>query len=132
VVVEPDLPGVQARKEVGQGASVMNLPVQVPSAWIVLGVFALVGVLAAFTSGRRAAKRATKGMREVTRMTGMAFRTLVTTAVITAVQWAIVTNTTDTTTVVLTLAVPALFAGASVARLLAVTEVVHSARRGHR
>lgn len=109
----------------------MNLA-QIPPAWIALGVLALVGMLAAFTSGRRAAKQAARGMREVTRMTGMAFRTLVTTAVITAVQWVIVTNTTDTTTVVITLAVPALFAGVSVARLLAVTEVVHSTRRGHR
>ncbi|MFL6144339.1 MAG: hypothetical protein ACJ72N_21060 [Labedaea sp.] len=108
----------------------MNLATQVPTVLIVLGVLAVVGLLAAFTSGRRAARQAVKGVREVSRMTGMAFRTLVTTAVITGVQWAIVTNAHDTRVIVITLAVPALFAGASVARLLAVTEVVHSARRG--
>jgi uncharacterized membrane protein (DUF441 family) len=107
----------------------MNLT-QIPPAWIALGVLALVGMLAAFTSGRRTAKQAVKGMREVTRMTSMAFRTVVTTVLITGVQWAIVTHTTNTTTVLITLALPALFAGASVARLLAVTEVVHSTRRG--
>lgn len=97
---------------------------------VVLGVLAVLGALAAFASGRRAARRAAKGVREVSRMTAMVFRTLVTAAVIVGVQWAIVTHHTDTRVILATLALPALFAGASVARLLAVTEVVHSARRG--
>jgi hypothetical protein len=108
----------------------MNLNGQPQTVLIVLGVLTVLGALAAFASGRRAAKKAAKGVREVTRMTSMAFRTLVTAAVIVGVQWAIVSNATDTRVIVITLAVPALFAGASVARLLAVTEVVHSARRG--
>lgn len=99
---------------------------------IALGALALLGVVSAFVSGRRATQRAAKGVREVTRMTGNAVRTLVTATVITVVQWLIVTHTHDTTTVLVTLAVPALFAGVSVARLFAVTEVIHSARGGRR
>jgi hypothetical protein len=97
---------------------------------IALGGLALLGAVSAITSGRRATKRAAKGVREVTRMTSNAARTVVTAAVVTLVQWLIVTHTSDTTTVLVTLGVPALFAGVSVARLFAVTEVIHSTRRG--
>jgi hypothetical protein len=99
---------------------------------VVLGALALIGLISAITSGRRATKHAAKGVREVTRMTSNAARTLVTAAVMTLVQWLIVTHTSDTTTVLVTLGVPALFAGASVARLFAVTEVIHSTRGGRR
>jgi uncharacterized membrane protein len=99
---------------------------------IALGALAVVGLVSSVMSGRRATKRAAKGVREATRMTSNAMRTLVTMAVITLIQWAIVSNTSDTTTVLIALAVPALFAGASVARLFAVTEVVRSTRRGGR
>jgi hypothetical protein len=95
-----------------------------------LGGLALLGVVLAIVSGRRATKRAAKGVREVTRMTSNAARTVVTAGVVTLIQWAIVTNTSDTTTVLITLGFPALFAGVSVARLFAVTEVIHSSRRG--
>ncbi|MFD1046819.1 hypothetical protein ACFQ1S_15305 [Kibdelosporangium lantanae] len=44
---------------------------------LVLGGLALLGVVSAVVSGRRATKRAAKGVREVTRMTGNAVRTLV-------------------------------------------------------
>jgi hypothetical protein len=103
---------------------------QQPIVLVVLGALAVVGLVAAATSGRRAAKRAVKGVREVNRMTAMAFRVLVAAGVITGIQWAIVSNANDIRVIVVTLAVPALLAGASVARMLAVTEVVHSARRG--
>lgn len=104
----------------------MNQPV----ALAVFGGLAVVGALAALTSGRRAAKRAAKGVREVNRMTAMAFRTLVAGGVITGIQWLVTTHATDPRVIVPTLAVPAVVAGMSVARALAVTEVVHSARRG--
>jgi hypothetical protein len=104
----------------------------IPTPLIVLGLLAVLGALAAFASGRRAAKHAVKGMREVTRMTGMAVRTLVTAAGITVVQWVLVTHAHDTRVILATLALPALFAGASIARLLAVTELVHSTRGGRR
>jgi hypothetical protein len=99
---------------------------------IALGVLAVFGLITVVTSGRRATKRAAKGVREVTRMTSNAARTVVTAAVVTGVQWLIVTQTSDTTTILVTLGLPALFAGVSVARLFAVTEVIHSTRGGRR
>ncbi|GAB3910971.1 hypothetical protein GCM10029964_115810 [Kibdelosporangium lantanae] len=99
---------------------------------LMLGGLALLGVVSAVVSGRRATKRAARGVREVTRMTGNAVRTLVTAAVVTVVQWLIVTHTSDTTTVLVTLAFPALFAGLSVARLFAVTQVIYSTKGGRR
>jgi uncharacterized membrane protein (DUF4010 family) len=99
---------------------------------IALGGLALLGIVSMIVSGRRATKRAAKGVREVARMTSNAARTVVTAAVITLVQWLIVTHTVDATTVLIALGLPALFAGVSVARLFAVTEVIHSTRRGGR
>lgn len=99
---------------------------------IVVGGLAVLGVVSAVLSGRRATKRAAKGVREVTRMTSNAARAVVTGVVVTLVQWLIVTHTSDTTTILVTLGIPALFAGVSVARLFAVTEVIHSTRGRHR
>jgi hypothetical protein len=94
---------------------------------VALGALAVIGLLAVYGAGRGAARQATQGVREVTRLTANAVRTVTVAAVITGVQWLVVTHTTDPRVLVATLVVPAVFAGASVARLLAVTEVVHRA-----
>jgi hypothetical protein len=69
-------------------------------------------------------------MREVTRLTGLLWRTLITALVVTGVQWAIVSHAGDVRAVLVALGVPALFAGATVARLLAHTTFTHSDGRG--
>ncbi|ASR34032.1 hypothetical protein BAY61_02425 [Prauserella marina] len=97
---------------------------------MVLGGLALLGVFSIWRSGRKSAIKAQRGVREVTRMTGNALRTLVTAAVITAVQWAVIAWWPNTTALAIVLVLPALLAGAAIARLLAVTEVVTSTRGG--
>jgi TRAP-type C4-dicarboxylate transport system permease large subunit len=94
----------------------------------VLAGLALIGVVAVWNSGRKSARKARKGVREVTRMTGNALRTLVTAAVICGVQWAAITWLDSAVVNGVVLAVPALLAGAAVARLLAVTEIVITTR----
>jgi hypothetical protein len=97
---------------------------------LVLVGLAALGVLFGITASRRAARKAAKGMREVNRLTAMAFRTILFAAVITAVQWLITAHATDPRVIVPTLAVPALVAAFQLARMFAVTEVVYSSRRG--
>lgn len=98
----------------------------------VLAGLALVGLFAVWNAGRKSVHRAHRGVREVTRMTGNAVRTLLTAALIVAVQWFVTAHVDNATVTAVVLIVPALFAGASVARLLAVTEVVSTTRgRGH-
>jgi TRAP-type C4-dicarboxylate transport system permease large subunit len=97
----------------------------------VLGALAVVGLFATWRSGRKSARKARKGVREVTRMTGNAIRTLLTAAVIVGIQWAVIAWWHNTTALTIALIVPALFAGAAVARLLAVTEIVTTTRGHH-
>jgi uncharacterized Tic20 family protein len=99
---------------------------------MILGGLALIGVLAVWRSGRKSAKKAHKGVREVTRMTANALRTLVTAAVIVGVQALVIFKIGNGTATAVALIVPALLAGAAVARLLAVTEIVSTTRGGHR
>jgi hypothetical protein len=99
---------------------------------MVLGGLALVGLFSVWRAGRTSAAKARKGVREVTRMTGNALRTLVTAGLISGVQWAVITWWPNPTVLAIALIVPALFAGAAVARLLAVTEIVSTTRGGHR
>lgn len=97
---------------------------------IVLGLaaLALVGLLAL----RRSAKnKAARAAMQVTRMRGTFFRTLVITVVIVAVQAAVWIYSTDITARMVTLAVPALLASVTVARLFAVTTLVERDRKGH-
>lgn len=96
-----------------------------------IAVLAMIGLLSTWSTGRKSAKKATRGAREITRMTGNAFRTLFTAAVIVGLQWLTVAKLTNTTAMWVALIVPALLAGASVARLLAVTEIV-TTDRGYR
>lgn len=99
---------------------------------IVLAVLAGLGLLSIWTSGARTGRKAERATREVTRLTGAAGRTLVTAAVIVGVQWAAFTITTHPAVIGAVLGVPALFAGVTVARLVAVTEVVRTVPRGGR
>jgi hypothetical protein len=68
-------------------------------------------------------------VREITRMTNTALYTVVATVVIVAVQWLVVTMVEDWRWRLGVLVVPALFAGASVARLWVDHDIV-SLRRG--
>jgi hypothetical protein len=85
-----------------------------------------------FICRQSAQMRGAQGVREVTRMTGNAVRTLVTAALIVAIQFAVISWWPNPTALAIALIVPALFAGAAVARLLAVTEIVSTTRGGHR
>lgn len=70
-------------------------------------------------------------MREITRMGTSALHTVAATVLIVAVQWLVVTMADDWRWRLGVLVLPALFAGVSVARLLADHDVV-SVRRGGR
>jgi uncharacterized oligopeptide transporter (OPT) family protein len=93
-----------------------------------LVVLAGLGVLAAFRSGARSAYRVARQTQEVTRMGGNLARALGTTVVIVGMQWAVVTFTTDPRAWGVALGVPALFAGAAIAHLFSVTELVHGSK----
>jgi hypothetical protein len=101
---------------------------------VVLGVVAGVGVLAAFRSGARSAYRVARHTQQVRRMGGNLVRALACAVVIVGVQWAVVSSTTDPRAWGVALGVPALFAGSAIARMFAVTELLHDpySRRGHR
>jgi hypothetical protein len=91
---------------------------------IVLGVLAGIGVLAALTYTRSATRRAARGLRATTNAVGGVMRTLIAAAVITGIQWAIAVNVHDWRVLLAVLAVPALLAGRTVARMFAVSEFV--------
>jgi hypothetical protein len=110
----------------------VNALLNQPTALVVLAVLAVVGVVSALTAGRRATKRAARGVREVNRLFAMAVRCVLFAALITGGQWLLVTHTADPWVIVATLAVPALAAGFQLSRLFAITEVVYSTRRGGR
>jgi hypothetical protein len=95
---------------------------------VLVGLAALagLGVLAAFRGGARGAYRVARQTREVTRMGGNLTRALGTTVVIVAVQWLVVSFTSDPRAWGVALGVPALFAGAAIARMFSVTEIVHN------
>jgi hypothetical protein len=111
----------------------MNTASVVP-ALVVVAAFAGLGVLVAFRSGARSAYRVARHTQEVTRMGGNLTRALGTTAVIVAMQWAVVSLTSDPRAWGVALGVPALFAGATIARLFSVTEIIQTPthRRGRR
>ncbi|MGH3840719.1 MAG: hypothetical protein ACRDS0_04610 [Pseudonocardiaceae bacterium] len=91
-----------------------------------LAVLAGLGVMAAFRSGARGAYKVARQTQEVTRMGGNLGRALGTTVVIVAVQWAVVTFSTDPRAWGVALGVPALYAGSAIARMFSVTELVHA------
>lgn len=100
-----------------------------------LVALALLGVLLAVGSARRGARKAADQARgvttEVTRMGGTLARAVGTGAVIVGVQWAVIAYTTDPRAWGVALGLPALLAGSGVARLFAVTTVIHTGPVGH-
>ncbi|MGB6164769.1 MAG: hypothetical protein WCF33_11045 [Pseudonocardiaceae bacterium] len=96
---------------------------------VVVVALAGLGVLAAFRGGARGAYRVARQTQEVTRMGGNLTRALGTTAVIIGVQWLVVTFTSDPRAWGVALGVPALFAGAAIARMFSVTEIIHTPTR---
>ncbi|WP_020664079.1 hypothetical protein [Amycolatopsis benzoatilytica] len=99
---------------------------------MVLGGLALVGVFSVWRAGRKSAARSMKGVREVTRMTGNTLRLILATLVIAGAQWLVVVKIGNTTATWIVLIVPALLASATIVRLMAITEVVHTTRGGGR
>jgi len=97
---------------------------------VLVGVLALLGVLAAFRSGARAGSRVARQSREVSRMGGTLGRALACGAVITGVQWAVIVSTTDPRAWGAVLGLPALFAGSALARVFVVTTVEHRSTHG--
>jgi uncharacterized oligopeptide transporter (OPT) family protein len=102
---------------------------QVDPVLVVVVALAGLGLLAAFRSGARSAYKAARRMQEVTRMGGNLGRALGTTVVIVGLQWAVVSLTTDPRAWGVALGVPALFAGAAIARMFSVTELLHTTDR---
>ena len=101
---------------------------------VVVVALAGLGVLAAFRSGARSGHRLARHTQEVTRMSGTLTRALGTAAVIVAMQWAVVSLTADPRAWGVALGLPALFAGAAIARLFSITEIIHPSteKRGRR
>ncbi|MCA1822455.1 MAG: hypothetical protein LC644_12135 [Pseudonocardia sp.] len=101
---------------------------------VVVVALAGLGLLAAFRSGARGAYRVARQSQQVTRMGGNLGRALGTTVVIVAIQWVVVSLTTDLRAWGVALGVPALFAGAAIARMFSVTEILNvpDHRRGRR
>ena len=102
---------------------------QVDPVLVVVVALAGLGLLAAFRSGARGAYRVARHSQEVTRMGGNLGRALGTTVMIVAIQWAVVSVTTDPRAWGVALGVPALFAGAAVARMFSITEILHTTDR---
>lgn len=100
---------------------------QAPSGAVLVVVLVLagLGLLTAFRSGARSGHRLARHSQEVTRMGGNLLRALGTAAFIVAVQWTVVVFTSDPLAWAVALGVPALFAGAAIARMFSVTEIIH-------
>lgn len=101
---------------------------------LVLVVLAGLGLLHIWSSGIRAGRKVERQVREFTRLSQVAGGALISAVVIGGIQWAVVTHTAPSPVWVFVLGAPALLAGVSVGRLLAVTTAVHShyGRRGVR
>ena len=96
---------------------------------VVLVALTGLGALVAFRSGARSGYRVARHSQQVTRMGGNLGRALGTSVVIVGAQWAVVRFTTDPRAWGVVFGVPALFAGAAIARLLSVTELIHAPER---
>ncbi|MGD9529622.1 MAG: hypothetical protein AB7L91_14560 [Dehalococcoidia bacterium] len=98
---------------------------------VALVVLAGLGLVWVWTAGARAGRKVERAIGGATRVTSTAGRAMVTAAVIVGVQWAVLANTDRAGVWAVLLGAPALFAGAMVARLLAVTETVRHVHGGH-
>lgn len=87
-----------------------------------------------FWFGARAGRRVERVSRRLGRMrvSGYGGQTVITAVVIAAGQWAVLTWVSHPIAIVSVFVVPALLAGATVARYLAAAEIVRSPRRGGR
>ncbi|MGH3717239.1 MAG: hypothetical protein ACRDRI_00035 [Pseudonocardiaceae bacterium] len=92
---------------------------------VVLVALAGLGTLVAFRSGARSAYKVARHSQEVTRMGGNLLRALGTAGFIVAVQWVVVLFTSDARAWGVALSIPGLFAGAAIARMFSVTEIIH-------
>jgi hypothetical protein len=98
---------------------------------VTLVLLAGLGVLHIWTTGVRAGRKVERQVREFTRLGRVAAGAAVTAVVIALVQWAVVTHSQPSGLWVVVLGLPAMLAGVTVGRLLAVTTVVHTrSRRG--
>lgn len=93
----------------------------------VLGGLAVIGLVALLRHLRRSATRAQHGMRTVSQAGGVVLRTLATAVAIVAMQWSVIAMVASPLATAAVLGVPAVFAGASLARLLTTTDVVATA-----
>lgn len=99
---------------------------------IALIVLAIVGVIAVLNASCRQTHKAADGVRRVAYAGGAVFRAVFASAVIVGIQWATVSNAADNLTVLLpVLAIPALFAGTAIVRLLTDTHGTHVRGGGH-
>ena len=101
---------------------------------VMLVALAGLGALVAFRSGARSAYKVARHTQQVTRMGGNLGRALGIAVVIVGMQWAVVSLTTDPRAWGVAFGVPALFAGAAIARMFSVTELLHAPdhKRGRR
>jgi hypothetical protein len=100
---------------------------QTPESAVLIVALALagLGMLAAFRGGARSGHRLARHSQEVTRMGGNLLRALGTAGFIVAVQWAVVFFTSDARAWAMALGVPALFAGAAIAQMFSITDIIH-------
>lgn len=96
---------------------------------VVLVALGGLGALVAFRSGARSGYKVARHSQQVTRMGGNPARAVATSVVIIGVQWAVLSFTTDPRAWGVVLGVPALFAGAAIARMFSVTELIHAPER---
>ena len=96
---------------------------------VVFVALAGLGALVTFRSGARSGYRVARHSQQVTRMGGNLSRALGTSVLIVGVQWAVVSCTSDPRAWGVVFGVPALFAGAAIARLFSVTELLHAPQR---
>lgn len=94
-----------------------------------LVVLAGLGLVSVWTSGARAGRKSARAVREVTRVGGSAVRVVVAAGVLVGVQWAVLSLTAEPVVWAVALGLPGLFAGITVARSLAVTEVIRTIPR---
>lgn len=103
-----------------------------------LGAVALLGGLVAlaglwvFTTGAKAGRAAQRQIQHMVQTWAVLGTAGVSGAVIVAVQWMVITGTPSTAALLVALAVPALLAGITVARMAAVVTVSHGSHRGRR
>lgn len=88
---------------------------------LLIGLLGLVGVLAAFRGGARAGSRVARHSWQVSHMGGVLVRALGCGAVIGGAQWLVLAHSTDPWVWAGVLGVPAVLAGAALARVFVVS-----------